>query len=464
MKLSVNDYKFIEKILELPANKVSPSDFAELKPSQFKYKIQKINYILKVLGKDFFYKRNNNYFIKSKDSLKFLISNFEFSHLNKIQRKNIILTKLLTEQYININALTEEFSQSRTSVKKDLEELQENLREFSLKLEYKHSRGTFICGAEKKIRLFFINFWLSYFEGFTLLEEKENEEKEKIEKIVFEVLKGRNSSFETAKILTIILYVQSYRIGNLNLITEQDVVKDIKIEENVSTLLDEFFIDSQEKDYFYSYLVGLRYSDAEFFFEHFYPELDEKITTFFIGMSNSLKVDLLEDEIFKKNLKAHLQVAIFKLINKIPILNPSVSNELKEFEQLSKKVKSNIKDIEKHFKIKFNIDEILFIAFHIKASLIRLENNKSKEKNILLVCNLGSGAEKILINELTKNFILNIVDSISYFQFKVYDLKGVDLIIHTLPNFTSEIPNCRVNTILTQKDIYNLQKLGLFLK
>lgn len=465
MKLTVDDYNFIQKILILPKNKINEFDFPELKSSQFKYKINKINYILKLLQKDFFYKRNNNYFIKNKEILVFLLQNLEFSHYNKVQRKNIILVKLLTDNFIKINELTLEFSQSRTSIKKDLEDLQEELEKFSLTLEYKHSKGIFINGKEEQIRLFFLSYWLNSFEYFNC-----DEKKTEIDKIVFELLKGKNSSFETAKILSIVLYIQFYRIKNshiLNDINANIISEDFSsISSTIITLLKDFYnYDSiTERKYFFNYLKGLCYSEVSSIFSELYPDFKNIFEIFVDELSISLGENLTEDEFLNNHLEPHIQAAIFKLVNKIPIINPATKEDLSAFDNLIKIIKKKIKPIEKYFKIKFNLAEILFIAFHLKAALIRLEDKKYKKKNVLVVCNLGPGAAKILINDLNKNFIINIVDSISYFQFQIYDLTNIDFIIHTVSDLFSEIPNYKVNSILTAKDIHNLKNLGFFLK
>ena len=465
MKLTVDDYNFIQKILLLPKNKINEFDFPELKSSQFKYKINKINYLLKLLQKDFFYKRNNNYFIKNKEILNFLIQNLEFSQFNKNQRKDIILTKLLVENFIKINHLTEEFSQSRTSIKKDLESLEEELNKFSLKLEYKHSHGIFIQGKEKQVRLFFLNHWLNSFEFFNY-----DNKKMEIDKIVFELLKGKNSSFETAKVLSIVLFIQFYRIQNSHFI--DDLNANITSEDFSSIspdtieLLHNFLKTDyiSEGKYFFNYLKGLCYSEVSSIFNEFYPDFKEIYDTFLQEISDLLGENLIEDEFLSNHLESHIQAAIFKLMNKIPIINPAIKEDLSAFDNLIKIIQKKIKPIEKYFKIKFNLSEILFIAFHLKAALIRLENNKYKKKRVLLVCNLGPGAAKILINDLNKNFIINIVDSISYFQFQIYDLSNIDFIIHTVSELFSEIPNYKVNPILSQKDIQVLKNFGFFLK
>lgn len=464
MKLTIDDYNFIQKIISLPKNKVSQFNFPELKLSQFKYKLEKINYILKLFNKDSFYKRNNNFFIKNKEDLIFILENLDFSHFNKSQKKHIIITEFLIKTNININFLALELKQSRTSIKKMLEELKEELRKFSLSLKYKYSLGTFIKGEEKNIRKFFLNYYLT-----SKIKIEFEEKKEMIDTIVFEFLKGKNSSFETAKILSIILYIQYYRIKNQNIFFNNQYSFDNsleKISEDQKKYFKIYFGEdlNEEIDYFLYYLKGLSYLEVENLFINLYPEFQELFNYFIKEISLVLNENLEDDEILISQLEPHLQTTIFKLVNNISTREYTLDENLEKYSNLIKIIKQKIKYIEKYFKIKFNTFETLFISFHIKVSLIRIKNKKIPEKNVLLVCNLGSGIADILKMELNKNFIINIVDTVSYFQFQIYNLENIDFIIHTISDFNYNIPNYEVRHSLTSKDIVELKKNGFLLK
>ncbi|MGL5575699.1 MAG: hypothetical protein ACRDC1_19450, partial [Cetobacterium sp.] len=106
------------------------------------------------------------------------------------------------------------------------------------------------------------------------------------------------------------------------------------------------------------------------------------------------------------------------------------------------------------------LDSIIFIFFHIKSSMIRIEKNRYKRKRILLVCNLGVGASEVLENQLLKYFRINIVDTVSYYQYQIHELKNIDYIIHTVDNLKSKIPSTKVSPILNKLDLKNLEKEG----
>lgn len=461
MKLTIDDFKFIQKIIEMPKTKFSELDFPNLKLNQFKYKISKLNYLLKLTQKNFIYKRNCYYYIKNKEILIFLLKNLDFSQYNKAQRKNIIISKFISEDKINISKLMLEFSQSRTSIKKDLKDIEAILKEFQLSLKYKHNFGIYIYGKEKNLRIFLLNYIFKNSTSFF-----EENLTSKIDPIVFEFLKGKNSPFETSKILYIILYIQFFRIKNKHFIEKELLQTDIlQLKKEEKKLLESFLGEnlSDEYIYFSNFVTNLCYDSVSNYFDFFYSNFYILYDKFIENLEKEFNTPLAKDPILKKGLQQHLKISIYKLANKIPIYNPANNNSLNSLENIIIITKKSLTDFEKYFKINFSMDEVIFVSFHIKAALIRIEKMK-KSKNILLVCNLGPAMTESLYNELNKNFILNIVNCVSYFQFKIYNLVDIDFIIHTVSELDSIIPNYQVSPILSEKNIKDLINLGFTLR
>lgn len=464
MKLTKDDFDFINTLILLNKKKITPLDFTNLKGSQIQYKFDKINYLLKITNKSIIKKRFNNFYIHNFSDLKNITSNFDFTFFNKTQRLNIIIKKLLIDNYISIGPLEELFSQSKSSIKKDLKELKEKLKENSLDLIYKNRLGLTIEGSENDIRFFFLSYFLKNFNFFF-----ENINIRETEYLIFNMLKGKNSSFETSKILSIVLSVQYYRIKNKLILTklkdplftisnnaEYKLKTYYKFVDNISNVFDNYY----EKSSLLFFLFGLCYSGNN-------PIILKKEEIFYSNLISILKnigndynLNLHSDNYLIKTLGSHLKSAIFKISNKIPIINPCLQEGIVDYADLINKIKKECKELENTFKIKFNDDEIIFIFFHIKSSMLRLEKNKTHKKNILLVCNLGVGASKVLKDQLSKHFLLNIIDEISFYQFQVYNLEKVDFIIHTVDFLNSHIPSIKVNPLLTIKDLQTLEKLG----
>ncbi len=464
MKLTKDDFDFITTLISLNKKRITTLDFNNLKSSQIQYKFNKINLLLEITNKKIIKKRFSNFYIHNFSDLEELISNFDFTFLNKTQRLNIIMKKLLVENYINVHDLEKFFSQSNSSIKKDLKELKERAKENSVELIYKSKLGFILNGDENNIRFFFLNYFLNDFDFF------ENHIKIKeAEYLVFNMLRKKNSPFETSKIISIMLSIQYYRVKN----------KEILIK-----LKDSLFIISEPSNYklktYYKFTdcltknLGSHFEKKSMLFilsvlcySRSNPVILKKEETFqsilislLEGIGTEYQLPLSKDEYLIKTLGSHIKSVFFKISNGIYTQKPYLKDIVTEYSKLFSLLKKECNIFKTYFNIKLNDDEIIFILFHIKSSILRLEKAKIHKQNVLLVCNLGGGATKLLSNQLSTIFSLNIIDEISFYQFQVYPLDNIDVIIHTVNFFKSNVKSIKVNLLLTTKDIQTLEQIG----
>ncbi|MBC2849949.1 helix-turn-helix domain-containing protein [Cetobacterium sp. 8H] len=464
MNLTKSDLNFIKDVIKANNKKISPSNFPNLKVSQFSYKMDKINFLLKIMDKKTLKKRFGNYYINSIEDLIELTKTLDFSKLDKKERISTIFELLLLKNKINISNLEDLFYQSRSSVKKDLKEVKEILKKYNLTLEYHYHLGLSIEGKESDTRFFYLNY---FFENHIFFKNKL--EKKSIEYLVFNILKGKNSSFETSKILNIAITIQYYRILNHNFLTSLKepiftINNDFSEEFNVYSKFLEKISNNYsvyyEKNFLLFFLTGLCYSKNSLIVFKKENLFNDSLKEFLTNIGLKYNLNFFEDNYLIKTLGAHLKSTIFKLSYRIPITNPCITDDLSDFSEFINTIKKEIKIFEKNFNLNFNLDSIIFIFFHIKSSMIRIEKNRYKRKKILLVCNLGVGASEVLENQLLKYFRINIVDTVSYYQYQVHELKNIDYIIHTVDNLKSKIPSTKVNPLLTKLDLKNLEKEG----
>lgn len=464
MKLTINDFQFINFLINLNKKKISYYDFPNLKEPQVKYKIDKINYLLKLKGKGVILKKYGNFYINNLKDLSDLYSTLEVNAFDKKQRMNMIVNKLVEKNYIKIKELENLFSQSKTSVKSDIKDIREMLKNNSLTLEYDKKSGLVIVGQEKRIRLFFLNYFFKNYDFF----------KEKIELrfskyLVFSMLKGKNSSFETSKILTVLISVQYFRIKTGNKLknmkdnffdgvdySDHKIKKFIKF---LRAILSKEELEA-EKNFILFFLAGLCYSEKNSITLKREKEFKNNLTSSLAKIGEIYKLEIEKDKVLLKNLESHLKIALFKLYYKIPIVNSSVKEAFENYGDLLLKIKLEFKNFEKNFKVKITDEELTYIYFHIKSSLIRLSRKKEVEKKVLIVCNLGIGAAEILKFQLEKNFIVKIIDVISFYQFQVYKIQNIDFIVHTVDSLETTLPSIKVNPLLTSNDIKNIEKLN----
>lgn len=464
MNLTKSDLDFINDIIKIDNKKINSSNFPNLKATQFSYKIDKINYLLKITNKKTLKKRFGNFYINSIQDLMELTKILDFSKVDKKERIPTIFELLLLKNKISISSLEDLFYQSRSSVKKDLKEVKEILKKYDLTLAYHYHLGLSIQGKESDIRFFYLNY---FFENYIFF--KNRLERKSIEYLVFKILRGRNSSFETSKILNIAITIQYYRILNNNFLTSlkepiftinNDLTEEFNIYSKFLEKISNNYSVYYEKHFLLFFLTGLCYSKNNLVIFKKENLFTDSLKEFLTNIGVKYNLNFFEDDYLIKTLEAHLKSTIFKLSYRIPITNPCITDDLSDFSEFISTIKKEIKIFEKNFNLSFNLDSIIFIFFHIKSSMIRIEKNRYKRKKILLVCNLGVGASEVLENQLLKYFKINIIDTVSYYQYQIHELKNIDYIIHTVDNLKSKIPSTKVSPLLTKLDLKNLEKEG----
>lgn len=467
MNLTQSDLNFINDIIKIDSKKINPSNFPNLKTTQFLYKIDKINFLLKIINKKTLKKRFGNFYINSVEDLIELTKTLDFSKLDKKERIATIFKLLLLKNKINLSKLEEIFFQSRSSVKKDLKEVKKILKKYNLILVYHYHLGLSIEGKESDIRFFYLNY---FFENHIFFKNKL--EKKFIEYLVFKILSGKNSSFETSKILSIAITVQYYRILNNNFLTSLKepifiINNDFNHEFNIYSKFIEKISNSYsvyyEKHYLSFFLTGLCYSKNNLVVFKKENIFNDSLKIFLTNIGLKYNLNFFEDQYLIKTLSAHLKSTIFKLSYNIPITYPCPTEDLSDFLEFINTIKKEVKIFERNFGLIFNLDSIIFIFFHLKSSMIRIEKTLYKRKNILLVCNLGVGASEVLENQLLKYFRINIINTISYYQYQIHELKNIDYIIHTVDSLKTKIPSAKVSPLLTKSDLKKLEKDGFCL-
>ena len=111
----------------------------------------------------------------------------------------------------------------------------------------------------------------------------------------------------------------------------------------------------------------------------------------------------------------------------------------------------------------FSNDETAFLAIYFKSAMDRNRYKNKFFKKILVVCGHGYGTSTLLVQQLKEIYTIDIIKTIPrYLLEKTLQKEKIDLIISTVEienNFS--IPLIKVNSILTQEDINNLDRYSL---
>lgn len=409
----------------------------------FILKINKIkiikNIIYLFLGKD------------DEDELLKYIETLKYSTFSKNERKEIYTFLILIENKINIKLLTEILFVSRTTIKKDLKEMERNKKIYS--------NNNFYYLNIKDYEKFDVKLKLL---NKIIFSKKLNENVYKIIPKLFmdnveiflnEIdskvklnLNSENYKNIFSYILILVYYNEveifnsSFKDDNLEFI-ENKFIKIFNTNKNMNKIIDA--------------ILGLSLNCS------FNNWINETIfiKKFIFNMSEDIKIDLTKDMILYDFLCFHMKSCIYRLKKNLFIEEFNFLNF--DDDKLFNFVKKNLEEIEKAYNIVFNNNEVYLISYHFIAAIQRNKNNDNK--NVLLVCGLGYGTTMILKENLETLFDINIVDifSIQKYIKEKSNLKNIDLVLSTVDLDDSVI---KINPILSENEKNFLIQKGLKIK
>lgn len=378
------------------------------------------------------------------------------------QRKFFILTRLINQEHLSYQQLSEEYFVSRSSIANDISYIKKLLEKEGLALTFDNS-GTFFKGTEVQIQKLMKRVIL-----------KELQEKGKSifvdDEILEQVSSGFYKAIEERKIEIPESYTQNIIISILLIIQRAKEKHRIRLEgkNQFSKLFLEFTkyplvydllkeleeqeiyrFSTEEIQYLTYLIVG---SGLNFFMKQ------ENIPFTFRGrvrfliqkVSEGLQVDVTQDGRLEENLLMHLYQLILRIEAQTSIVNPLIEEIKQTYPALYGVVWLALAEFCKLYQISLSDDEVGFVAIHFQAAIERLK----KMNKILFVCPNGIGASSFISAKIRR--ILPDIDSIettSLSQLSNMDLTEVDFIISTIAIPIIEKPVVKITPMVTAEDM-----------
>lgn len=380
------------------------------------------------------------------------------------------LIKLLlsTEQYIKIEELEEKLFVSRSTLTNDLKDVREILEYYHLDIENKPNYGMKVIGEEfyKRACISKYYFYTDSYEDVILKAEK-RENKEIIKKLLYDTITENNFTLTDIGFENLVIHIMILlmRIGKLpedeeieamykNL--EQD--KEFEIASSlVNKLEKKFNVKLPKKEIYYItiHLLGkksMQYNSDNMLISQ---ETQELLTYIFKHIKENFQLDFSQDFELFRFLSLHFQPMMNRLKFGLYIENPLI-DKIKQENQLAFEISlyvgSLIKEVKKY---EVNVNEVGYIALHFALALERY-NEKTKSKNIIVVCASGAGSSQILLYKLKQKFknYINEAKVAKVYELLDIDQSKYDYIISTVPiTFKTSIPIINVQYFLDEEDI-----------
>ncbi|CEK35296.1 PTS operon transcription antiterminator,Probable licABCH operon regulator,PTS system 2-O-a-mannosyl-D-glycerate specific transporter subunit IIABC,Transcriptional antiterminator,PTS system, fructose subfamily, IIA component,Phosphoenolpyruvate-dependent sugar phosphotransferase system, EIIA 2 [[Clostridium] sordellii] len=361
------------------------------------------------------------------------------TNYNDMDRISYILKQILTlykNKTLKLENLADDMYVSLSTIKNDLKEVKDILKDYNLKIISRHKLGISLDGDIEDLKRCILESNIKYkdlsLEGFFTDYVKLN-----IGNIRLEIL---NNLQEENIILT------DYEFNNIF----NYILISLSIEENKD-------YKSYTKDYITNY--------QNKFIKENNKENKEKILNSIEKFTKNLKlatsIDLSNDRVFKEYLYRHIKSFCIK--KDFGVNNQSiVANEIKLKYPFAFELATIAKTtLEKDLDLEIDENETANIAIHIGGALQRShENINEKSLKAIIVCASGVGTSMLIKAKLEAKFdkkieILKVIPSYLIDYVKVLD---VDFIIATVPVNIKGIPVINVSPFLDDKEIKIIEK------
>ncbi|GFZ26150.1 BglG family transcription antiterminator [Lactobacillus corticis] len=395
---------------------------------------------------------------------------------NNHEREQYILVKLITEKgFISVDQIAAELYISPKTIIRNLDSIDMKLKESGLKVDRVPSKGLRIKGSEvaKRRELFklinnslnnsysFLDNWEfnnrllnNKFIDYSLVVQINSTLKE------FEQQYGLKLNYYNFQSLLVHLviaveriksghYIQDKhdsflkKIGNKNL--DQAKALANLVEKGVGVKVPHDEIKFIQMHLIAASTTGIKLSSNR----SDYPQFKEL---------KSLVKDFGYDSALLEGLHVHLSSAIKRLKVHVGIYNPYTAEIKKNYPRAFEQALVICNFYEKKYKIKFNQDEVAYIALHFEAFIERQRQLKGKTK-VIIVCTTGLGSAQLLAAILRKKFPdIKIEAVLSAEEVEEADLRDIDLIISTINIEIKDVNIVVVPPIIDDSDIRRIKK------
>ncbi|WP_304158009.1 BglG family transcription antiterminator [Fusobacterium ulcerans] len=406
MSLNRKDIKLLEKI----NNNIFPiSSLAEkynVSERNIRYSVENINFYLKKMKlPEIMIKKGNLEFSIADIELEKFVEVLDMSMyvFSQEEREEYILINYLFRDNVKISEMEADLKVSRTTIKKDIKDLENYLAEFELYF-YRDENKMDIAGKEKKLRHLKLLKMLNHIEiknrEIVFIRKKYISEKEE-QKIIAEYVKGydirkiadvideiedkleAHFTDEFKNVIGIYLIATFERIKNGHIITQKnnsDFLRKLEEYKKIKEVLEKVIDKNHEYEMLHltEYFLSGYYNDT---FSENILILERFISRVLENMDIEIGTHLLKERELIDKLMKYLLPAIYRIKNNF-YLNKTLDFSGINIEIFTK-VKEIIKKNDHYLKEPLRDEEIFYVSKYIEEYLEEKKNKKISLKELL---------------------------------------------------------------------------------
>jgi activator of the mannose operon, transcriptional antiterminator len=407
--------------------------------------------------------------------------------LTPIDRQRNLLAKLFAENRpLLIKSLSLDYYVSRSTITKDITELNKRLSSFNLRIDYLKGEGITIVGEEadqrkamaKLVPLYDQGSQILYVEDDTVgssaflqrFKEALQVDYQRVERIVNDAESQLGFRFSTEAKVNLIIHlaiaIKRTLQGSPITLTEEltqtlDGQREITIAEHTAHRIEiEFGVRLPKAE---TYYILLHFMGAKrlqegldvlsFKLSSDTPDLERIILELIRRVQSDLNLFLESDAQLFNSLLLHLKPTLNRLKYGLSLDNPLYQQIQNSYPGLCETLGVHSDLFKVHFGIDMPSHEIAYLALHFAAA----QERNTKPIRALVMCASGLGTAQLIVAKLRRAFTnLNIVDVVSSLDASRYSEADIDLIISTIP-VSSPIKTVVINALMTTTDLQHVK-------
>ena len=385
-------------------------------------------YLLEVTNRELL-----NDFIKSLESDRLIDT--------KDRNKSIAVYLAMQSDYVSMDKVAETFQISKTSVKKEMREVEEQLESFHLQLEKKSHYGIRLIGAAHDCKQMLADF---FFENNPFLENAMQDilkDFAQVNSLLVNQIEKEDLNINYNELKNVIVWLQitvfyaRIHVEKQMFMTSKPVNAIQRIAWKMKEMMEACFDIAISAESLQEMEVVLRLNvRAKQPMVSFSDQLRQDVDLFLLDIDKLYNTAFSEDQDFKESLLTHVSLLIECLHQKISYKNTLIKEICIRYPMIFNIAIRFSDMLKEKYNVEVTHDEAGFIATHFAAHMERERKSRILRFNrIGVVCSSGGGSAYLIKLQIESLFSQADVETFSFLQMDELERYHPDLIFTIMP-------------------------------
>lgn len=412
-------------------------------------------YLLEVTNRELL-----NDFIKSLESDRLIDT--------KDRNKSIAVYLAMQSDYVSMDKVAETFQISKTSVKKEMREVEELLESFHLQLEKKSHYGIRLIGAAHDCKQMLADF---FFENNPFLENAMQDilkDFAQVNSLLVNQIEKEDLNINYNELKNVIVWLQitvfyaRIHVEKQMFMTSKPVNAIQRIAWKMKEMMEACFDIAISAESLQEMEVVLRLNvRAKQPTVSFSDQLRQDVDLFLLDIDKLYNTAFSEDQDFKESLLTHVSLLIERLHQKISYKNTLIKEICIRYPMIFNIAIRFSDMLKEKYNVEVTHDEAGFIATHFAAHMERERKSRILRFNrIGVVCSSGGGSAYLIKLQIESLFSQADVETFSFLQMDELERYHPDLIFTIMPldrNFAA--PVIYIKELLDDLDLMRIRQV-----